>query len=433
MRTANPVMGSLAGRTRARISLKALSVTPLVLAAHAHADLLADSHLSLEARNFYMNRDYRDDGLFDAPRHDGQTQSKAEDWAQGFILRGSSGFTDGTVGFGLDVLGLVGIKLDSGGGSSGTGALQRNRLTGEPVDESSFLGPTAKMKIAKTLVTVGDHEPVMPVLFRNDTRLLPQTYQGAQIVSSDIQKLNLTAGQFRQAHQRDSSDYEDLRMFSDGSTGGVATDRFNYAGATYSFTPTLSTTLYRAELKDNYSQNHASLLYKLPLTDSLNFKADIRYFGSDAEGRTDVDNRFLGGMFTLSTQGHSLGIAYQNQDGKTGLPFLLVADPWALNNGTYHHFVRAEEDSWQLRYDYDFAASGIPGLTLMTRYMRGDDFHIGGVAAKEWERDTDLGYVIQSGPLKNLSLRLRNVTYRGSDTTDIDENRVIIGYTYKFW
>lgn len=433
MCTANPVTGHLAGPTRARYFLKVPFVSALLLTTQAQADLLGDSHLSLETRNFYMNRDYRDAGLFDGPRHDGKPQSKAEDWAQGFILRGNSGFTEGTVGVGLDVLGLVGVKLDSGGGSSGTGVLQRNQRTGEPVDEYSFLAPTAKLKVAQTLVTLGNHEPVMPVLFRNDTRLLPQTYRGGQVVSTDIQNLSLTAGQFRQAHQRDSSDYEGLRMAADGSTGGVPTDRFNYGGVTYAFLPNLSATFYRAELKDNYSQNAASLLYKTPLSESVNLKTDLRYFGSDGEGRTNVDNRYLGGMFTLSSRGHSLGLGYQNQSGETGLPYLLVADPWALNNGTYQPFVRAKEDSWQLRYDFDFAALGIPGLTLMTRYIRGDDFDIRGVAAKEWERNTDIGYVIQSGPLRNLSLRWRNVTYRASETTDVDENRLIVAYTFKFW
>jgi len=65
--------------------------------------------------------------------------------------------------------------------------------------------------------------------------------------------------------------------------------------------------------------------------------------------------------------------------------------------------------------------------------MRGNDFEIRGVAAKEWERNTDIAYVIQSGPLRNLSLRWRNVTYRGSETTDVDENRLIVAYTFKFW
>lgn len=169
------------------------------------------------------------------------------------------------------------------------------------------------------------------------------------------------------------------------------------------------------------------------MTESVNFKADLRYFGSDNEGHTNVDNRYLGGMFTVSSRGHSLGLGYQNQRGDTGLPYLSVADPWALNNGTYQPFVRAREDSWQLRYDYDFAPVGLPGLTLMTRYMRGNDFEIRGVAAKEWERNTDIAYVIQSGPLRNLSLRWRNVTYRGSATTDVDENRLIVAYTFKFW
>ena len=85
MRTANPVTGHMAGPTHARYSLTASCVSALLLATQAHADLIADSHLSLETRNFYMNRDYRDAGLSDGPRHDGKPQSKAEDWAQGFI------------------------------------------------------------------------------------------------------------------------------------------------------------------------------------------------------------------------------------------------------------------------------------------------------------------------------------------------------------
>ncbi|MHC6225843.1 OprD family porin [Pseudomonas sp. X10] len=405
----------------------------LLLPELASAGFIDDSHLRLETRNFYMNRDFRDADLPDTPRHDGKSQSKAEDWTQGFLLRAQSGYTEGTVGFGLDALGLVGMKLDSGSGTSGTGALRRNPLTGSPADEFSFLGLTGKVRMGKTVLTIGDHEPVLPVLVRNDTRLLPQTYQGVQVQSNDIDRLSLTGGQFRQMHQRDSSDYEDLVMYADGASGGVPTDRFRYAGAVYALTPRLTGTLYRSELKDNYEQNIASLVYTLPLGGDRTLKTDLRYFDSDSRGHTTVDNRYRGAMVTYSTQGHSLGLAYQHQSGDTGLPFLLVADPWAFNNGTYQPFVRADEDSWQLRYDYNFAAIGIPGLTLMARYIRADDFRIAGVAATERERNIDLGYVVQSGPLSGLGLRLRNVMYRGSQTTDVDENRVLITYTFNFW
>ncbi|WP_449434962.1 OprD family outer membrane porin [Pseudomonas putida] len=67
-------------------------------------------------------------------------------------------------------------------------------------------------------------------------------------------------------------------------------------------------TFYRAELKDNYHQKAASLLYKTPLSESVNLKADLRYFDSDDQGWTNVDN-------------HSLGLGYQNQSGDTGLPY----------------------------------------------------------------------------------------------------------------
>ncbi|MNE28699.1 Porin-like protein NicP precursor [compost metagenome] len=75
---------------------------------------------------------------------------------------------------------------------------------------------------------------------------------------------------------------------------------------------------------------------------------------------------------------------------------------------------------------------GVPGLTFMTRYVNGRNIETAKVSGgKEWERDTDLVYTFQSGTFKNLNIRLRNATFRSSAglTSDIDENRIIIGYT----
>ena len=47
-------------------------------------------------------------------------QAKAEEWTQNFILDAKSGFTQGTVGFGIDGLGLYSQKLDGGKGTAGT-------------------------------------------------------------------------------------------------------------------------------------------------------------------------------------------------------------------------------------------------------------------------------------------------------------------------
>ncbi|MNE39137.1 Porin-like protein NicP precursor [compost metagenome] len=70
----------------------------------------------------------------------------------------------------------------------------------------------------------------------------------------------------------------------------------------------------------------------------------------------------------------------------------------------------------------------------MTRYMSGDHVQVGaGNGGKEWERDMDLGYVVQSGPLKNLGLKWRNATVRSNFGNDLDENRLILSYSLPLW
>ena len=87
-------------------TLALASALPLEALAEGFLD---DAKSSLTLRNFYMNRDYTGDAA----------QGKAEEWTQSFILDFKSGFTQGTVGFGLDVLGLYSIKLDGGRGTAG--------------------------------------------------------------------------------------------------------------------------------------------------------------------------------------------------------------------------------------------------------------------------------------------------------------------------
>ena len=69
---------------------------------------------TLSTRTAYFSRDFRSTGA---------AQSKAEEAATGFVLNFQSGFSEGPVGLGADVLAMAGIKLDSGGGRQGTGLL----------------------------------------------------------------------------------------------------------------------------------------------------------------------------------------------------------------------------------------------------------------------------------------------------------------------
>ena len=110
-------------------------------------------------------------------------------------------------------------------------------------------------------------------------------------------------------------------------------------------------------------------------------------------------------------------------------------DGYLVNLVQINDFGNQDERSWQARYDYNFAALGIPGLTFMTRYLSGDDVSVRtrATAGKEWERDSELGYVIQSGPLKNLGVKWKNASARSNFSSDIDENRLIVTYSLALW
>jgi hypothetical protein len=405
----------------------------------AHADFVKDSKASVELRNFYMNRDFRQDSPL--PKVTGKTpteyKSHAQEWAQGFLLRAESGYTEGTIGVGLDTLGLVGVRLDSGRGRSGTGLLQLDKETGEAQSSYGALGATGKLKYSKSVLKVGTLQPKNPVLQANDSRLLPQTYEGGSLNVLEIDKLSLNAGLLDKVKQRASSDHEDMTLNGSSARGS---NSFKFGGADYALSKELTASYYYAALENIYQQNFAGLVYLQPLGDGQTFKADLRYFDSSDDGNQyagKIDNRALNGMLTYGLGAHSFGLGYQQMSGDNAFPYITDSDPYLVNYVQIGNFAASEERSWQARYDLNFASYGIPGLTLMSRYVSGDNIDRGALTdGKEWERDTDLAYVLQDGALKGLGIKWRNATYRSNlvkTTEDLDENRLILSYTVALW
>jgi hypothetical protein len=397
----------------------------LSLSQIANAEFIKDSKASLEARNFYFNRDFRQAGA---------SQSKREEWAQGFILRMDSGYTEGTVGFGIDTIGMLGFKLDSGGGTAGSNLLVPDRSGGSQ-DYSSDLAVAGKARLSKSTLRVGSMQFKNMAIGSSDSRLTPQVFKGGQLLSQEIDGLTLDGGYLREVNNRDSSDFEDLSMTTGGRrsiniTGDKTTDAFQFLGGTYQLSKELTGAYYYSNLEDLYKQNSFNLVHVLPLGEAQSLKTDLRYARSTDDGRSNVDNKAFGAMVTYGLGGHKFGLGYQNMDGDTGAAYLNGTDPYLVNYVQISDFANKDETSWQARYDFNFAGVGIPGLTFMTRYLSGDNVDLGAAGdGKEWERDTELMYVFQEGTLKNLSLRWRNAMVRSDFTSDIDENRLIVSYT----
>lgn len=218
----------------------------LTLPSLAQADFIGDSKATLELRNFYMNRDLRDPGV---------AQSKREEWAQGFILKAESGFTEGTVGFGLDAYAGLGLKLDSSDERAGTGLLP-NGFGNEGPDEYSELSGAVKARISKTVGKVGGLMPKLPIVSSGDSRLLPQVFTGGMITSQEIDGLTLNGGQLREVNFRNSTDRQDISATNYTSAASPRdSDRYNFAGGDYKFNGGNTTVgLWYGELEDIYDQ-----------------------------------------------------------------------------------------------------------------------------------------------------------------------------------
>ena len=385
------------------------------------AGFVDDASVNLNLRNFFINRNFTNPG---------NAQGLAQEWTQNFILDAKSGFTQGTVGFGVDALGLCSIKLDGGKGSGGTQLLPVGS-DGRPADDFGRLAVAGKMKIGKTVLKVGEWMPVLPILRSDDGRSLPQTFEGAQVTSQDFDGLTLYGGQFRKNSPRNDSSMDD--MFMQGKAT-VTSDRFNFVGGEYTFNEKRTMVgLWNAELKDIYQQQYLQVTHSQPLGD-WTLGANLGYFRGTEEGSAkagNLDNRTVSALLSARYGGNTFYVGLQKVSGDDGWMRVNGTSGGTLANDTYNSsYDSAREKSWQLRHDYNFAALGVPGLTLMNRYLSGSNVHTGTITdGKEWGRETELAYTLQSGTFKDLNLRIRNSTIRRDySTSEFDENRLIVSY-----
>ncbi len=251
-------------------STLALAVAVGVLTQQASAaGFVEDSKASITARNFYINTDNRDN----LAGSTNNKPSKQEEWGQGFIFNFTSGYTEGTVGFGLDAIGLLGIKLDSGKGtaynanSAGKGGIVfPSDHSGRAVDDFSSLGLTAKVKVSKTEARLGTLQPKLPVVTTNDGRLLPQTFEGGQVTSNEFDNLTLVGGKLEHAKGRNSTNNDSLAIAGANGTQGSKTyshrsNAFYYGGADYKITKDLLAQYYYGNLEDFYKQHFLGLTH----------------------------------------------------------------------------------------------------------------------------------------------------------------------------
>ena len=280
-----------------------------------------------------------------------------------------------------------------------------------------------------------------PVFDTGDKRLHPEYATGWFVENTDLPDWRLQAGRFTAFNNQDNS-----ATHNDFSGYGATTHNraISLAGASFAPDGPFGAALYAGQLEDTWRQAYLNV----NLAEG-NWRVDgnlykTRDTGSASAGAIDTLAYSLLAKYSFGAQ--ALSLAYQKVEGDTPFDFVGGDSIYLANSIKYADFNGPGERSWQLRYDLNFATLGVPGLSLMGRYVSGrgiDGSHapasgayVGqyGDGGKHWERDIDLKYVVQSGAAKDLSLSFSHVSHRANQAQagdDIDRIYLIIEYPLK--
>lgn len=458
------------------ISLSNLSLADTVESQKDAKGFLEDSHLKVISRTMYMSSNPRHGGYYSL----GGTAKRAKDTGQaensGTSLIGlfNSGYTEGTVGFGIDAMAMQALSFDNGRGHSAddtNSMFSSDGRSGRSQNYISKFAPSIKMRVSKTELKYGQMMVDTPVFSTQviDYELLPEDATGFFLSSKEIDKLTFNAGYFTALRGLEYQHRDSVAQASDFSPNGETLKRVIFAGLEYQFTDNFSGQVYASRNKDFWRKYYTNLNYNYVINTDNSINFDFNWYNTKSIGkgyadviRSNGDNRRINSnLWSLaaaySYKVHTFTIAYQRNSGRGGLggySFLYDVDGGnainVSNSVQYSDFKFENQRSWQLGYNLDFSDYGVPGLNFGILYVKGTDAvnanqnnrHNG----KSWERDIDVSYTIQQGKAKDLSLTLRYATYRSNfdgstaysvngkhnanGRNNVDEVRVILDYPF---
>lgn len=429
--------------------LACLSSNALADAPRQPSGFIEASKWNLLNRSVYDRRDYRHGGANGAARNAVKPRiarsNVAEEWGYGLMGTYSSGFTQGTIGLGLDAHGYWGLKLDSGGGRAGKARLLALDNDGHPKDDYGRAGAAMKLRYSSSVFKYGVQRVKTPVFGSSDSRLLPETATGWWTVIELRDDLTINGGHFTESTDRNASSHNDRFVinYSNGRQGAA----FDLVGVHYNGSHDIRMALYSARYEDSWRQHYVGSTYVLPVDEKQTLSLNLNVYRTQDTGEARsgrIDNTTWSLMGTYSHAAHGLSLGYQKVHGATPFDYVTRGAIYLTNAVALSDFNAPNEASWQIRYDLAMAAYGIPGLSFSAAYVRGDGIdgsevdpnggyaYLGyGRSGKHWERDLEARYVVQGGATKGIHFSARYATHRSNtDQAELDADQIRLAVEY---
>lgn len=386
--------------------------------------------LTGSTRNWYAHERATRGPLWSYSKSDGSRHptSRRDNWVQGTILNYRSGFTEGTVGLSAEVALYNAVALQRGRASvAGPNNRTLTHSDDDVIDQWSKLGlANLKARVSNTTLTAGRQSIDTPVIAYIGNRALPSSFQGVSLHSAEFDNLSFDAGTFdrvstrtEQGQSKFRSEYGDARQF---------TDRISMAGVNYQPLQSLNTSLYVSKVEDLWNQYYFGASHLLGDNAVLGLNTGLNYYKTRDAGQSKlgaIDNDTFSLSLALTHQAHTLSVAYQQVNGNEYFDYLHDTNAIFLANSLLSDFNGPNEKSVQLGYVLNMAQFGVPGLKFNLYNARGwgidgthykgngyDVKNLDGEHHDEWGIGTS--YAVQSGALKDTSVRATYTTHRAS-------------------
>lgn len=291
-------------------------------------------------------------------------------WVQAVQAIYESPYTQGPIGFGFDVAPFAAIKLDGGRGA-------RNMINQEPDGSGydnrawAYLGMYGlKARALGVNIKYGLQAMSNPYMEPYDIRALPPTYRGWSLWTDAVGGVSLKAGSFDAVNARGATKVQPLST----SYGETPFNRLSFIGIDWVDGKNSKSALYLAKAQDLWRQYYVSAESGIGNVQRLKgtLRADAyvtRDEGQQLQG--PIRNTAYSVSASLQHSFSTVSVGYQRIIGNQYFDFMNETSGIYLSNSVGVDYNAPGERSLQLRYNFDGAGVGIPGLQLSFWTVRG--------------------------------------------------------------
>ncbi|WP_169713850.1 OprD family outer membrane porin [Oceanicoccus sagamiensis] len=376
-----------------------------------------ERHNKLHLRSYYFERD-RD------------LAPDSQDWAGGGWFSVVTDYWDDRIKLGGTA--YTSQKIYADDDKLDTGLLERGH--------NSFSGLSelyASLILGSTALQLGRYEINMPYINKSDTRMIPQTFEGASVTFNITPAWTVVSGVVSKIKPKNDSEfislYEDANVDGDKNVKGIGSI---YTGQNGSFAG-----LYYFDAPEFFDNTYLEVSKQYALGDSRSIQWGGQYTHQQAKGKKlggDFSVDHFGTKVTWKSPAYSVSAAYTYYSETE-----LLRSPWGSVPGytsvMVKDFSRPGEHAGLIAMTWYLKAMGAPDIEANIKYVDGDTPDCGSQASPD-QQETDITIQYKPAPeyLRGLSFRVRKAwveqqhSCRGNDARDLEDIRLMLNYQLSF-